>query len=131
MLDCNDDRDDIGSLWTTTVPIETVYGGEYRRGRCIDVSPWLLRNKNFVRECLKPEFRSAVGASNWTYVDMCTSSAVKHRQQSSMCMENIRAQNIAIRHSELLTKMADGSVEGVELRDGIGICRSPVLVLHT
>ena len=33
-------------------------------------------------------------------------------------------QNIAIRHSELLTKMADGSVEGVELRDGIGICRS-------
>ena len=83
------------------MPIETVYGGEYRRGRCIDVSP-VLRNKNFVRECLKPEFRSAVGASNWTYVDMCTSSAVKHRQQSSMCMENIRAQNIAIRHSELL-----------------------------
>ena len=40
-------------------------------------------------------------------------------------------QNIAIRHSELLTKMADGSVEGVELRDGIGICRSTVLVLHT
>ena len=91
----------------------------------------VLRNKNFVRECLKPEFRSAVGASNWTYVDMCTSSAVKHRQQSSMCTENIRAQNIAIRHSELLTKMADGSVEGVELRDGIGICRNPVLILHT
>ena len=76
-------------------------------------------NKNFVRECLKPEFRSAVGASNWTYVDMCTSSAVKHRQQSSMCTENIRAQNIAIRHSELLTKMADGSVEGVDTLDSV------------
>ena len=71
-------------------------------------------NKNFVRECLEPEFRSAVRASNWTYVDMCTSSIVDAAQQSSMCTENIRAQNIAIRHSELLTKMADGSVEGVE-----------------
>ena len=88
-------------------------------------------NKNFVGECLEPEFRSAVRASNWTYVDMCTSSIVDAAQQSSMCTENIRAQNIAIRHSELLTKMADGSVEGVELRDGIGICRSPVLVLRT
>ena len=39
MLDCNDGRDGIGSLWTTTVPIETVYGCEYRSGRCIDVSP--------------------------------------------------------------------------------------------
>ena len=93
MLDCNDDRDDIGSLWTTTVPIETVNEGVYHRGRCIDVSPWLLPI-NFLCECLKPEFRSAVGVSNWTYVNMCTSSAVKHRQQSSMCTENIRAQNV-------------------------------------
>ena len=45
MLDCNDDRDDIGSLWTTTVPIETVNEGVYHRGRCIDVSPWLLQIK--------------------------------------------------------------------------------------
>ena len=69
-------------------------------------SVMVATNKKFVRECLEPEFRSAVRASNWTYADMCTSSIVDAAQQSSMCTENIRAQNVAIRHSELLTKMA-------------------------